>query len=191
MITGLKELTIDKFIELVSGDKSVLNPEGDKVEETELLTATRNIIFEYREIADPAGVRSYLMELEDLIKERISVAVLNICRNLIDLGEIPAVRGILAEMGIRVRHIIDRRLPVEVNSMLEKSKREIARIEEGYRTDGRKSVDIRRDFEAQTAALMAHYKFQIDMATMRATLYAELVGRYNREIKARMATLKK
>ena len=50
---------------------------------------------------------------------------------------------------------------------------------------------IRAQFDAQTAAIMAHFKFQIDPATIKATLYANLVARHNREIKAQMAALKK
>lgn len=38
---------------------------------------------------------------------------------------------------------------------------------------------------------MAHFKFQIDPATIKATLYANLVARHNREIKALMAALRK
>lgn len=50
---------------------------------------------------------------------------------------------------------------------------------------------IRAQFDALTAAIMAHFKFPIDPATIEATLYASLVARHNREIKAQMAAIKK
>lgn len=83
----------------------------------------------------------------------------------------------------------DQRVVAEVKSRLGRAKRDVAEIEQGK--EETPEVNIRREFDEQTAALIAYFKFQIDTETMKAPIYAHLVARYIRDLKVQKAALKK
>lgn len=85
----------------------------------------------------------------------------------------------------------DQRVTAEIKSRLERAKSTIEKIENESKKDKPGSINFRRVFDTQTAMLMAHFKFQIDTSTMKATVYAHLVDQHNREVKAMRAALKK
>lgn len=190
MIEKLEQLTVDQFINLICGDSAVLVDNVDKISQEKVTAAIRNIVFEYRDIADPAGAKLYLSNMEELAKARISSAVFAICENLIGLNEHERVREVLIEYGINAKSMNNQRVTAEVKSRLERMKRTIKNIENEYRKENHETTDIRREFDAQTAAMMAHFKFHIDTSCMRACVYAHLVARYNREIKAQLVAIK-
>lgn len=191
MIEKLEQLTIGQFVDLVCGDTSVLTSKREIVNEAVLVITMRNIVFEYKEIVDNAGVKGYLSSVEELVKAKISVVVFQMCLNLVALSEHDRAREVLIEYGINANSMNDQRVTAEIKSRLERAKSTIAKIENENKKDTSESINIRREFDAQTAALMAHFKFQIDTSTMKATVYAHLVDRHNKEIKAQLAALKK
>lgn len=191
MIEKLEQLTVGQFIDLVCGDTSVLTTERDAATEAALVIAMRNIVFEYKEIVDSAGVKGYLSSVEELVKAKISVVIFQMCRNLVSLNEHDRAREVLTEYGVKADTMNDQRVAAEVKSRLERAKSTIAKIEAENKKDHSASINIRREFDAQTAAMMAHFKFQIDTSTMKATVYAHLIDRHNKEIKAQLAALKK
>ena len=191
MITKLEQLTAGQFIDLVCGDTDILRNGNEPHADSEIATAMRNIVFEYKEIADPSGARIYLSSIDELVKARISVAMLSICENLIDLGEYDRARDILEAAGINVGTMSERRLVAEIKSRLERSRRTVTRHEEEGATDKKDMAKMRHIFDEQTAAMMAYFKFQIDTSTMQASIYAHLVARYSRELRAHIAALKK
>ncbi len=113
------------------------------------------------------------------------------CQNLINLNEHARAREVLIEYGINAQNMKDQRVAAEVKSRLERAKSTIEKIENENRKDKSETINIRREFDSQTAAMMAYFKFQIDTSSMRASVYAHLVARHNREIKAQLAALKK
>lgn len=187
----LNQLTIGQFIDLVCGDTTVLLGKHEIVSPNKVTIAMRNIVFEYKEIADLAGVKSYLSYIEELIKAKIAIVVFSMCKNLISLNELDRVREVLLEYGINAKTMTDQRVTAEVKSRLERAKSDVSKIENEKDDDMNEKVNIRRLFDEQTAALMAYFKFQIDTSTMRATVYAHLIARHNREIKAQLAAMKK
>lgn len=191
MIKTLDQLTIAQFIDLMCGDTSVISGESSDVSPEQISLTMRNIIFEYKEITDNAGLTSYLSDLEDLVKAKISLIIFSICKNLVSINQFDRVKEILISYGIRSSSMSKERLIAEVKSKYEKSKSIIAKIEQERQTDNAVKTNIRRDFDSQTAALMAHFKFQIEPCTMKATIYANLVARYNREIKAQIEAMKR
>lgn len=193
MKTKLEELNVDQFVSLLDGDGSVLLNPNESVGQDTLTKTMRNIIFEYKEIADKAGFRSYLREKEDILKTRISIKIFTCCDNLLKLNEYEAVRDILKECGIRISSNKEERLRAEVKSRLNRALNTLKKIDEELRLKAAdsKDVNIRHEFDGQTASLMAHYKFQIDTSTMKATIYAQLLARYQRELKAQLAAMKK
>lgn len=191
MIEKLEQLTVDKFIDLVCGDTSVLLTKGMPATPAQLAFALRNIVFEYTTIADPTGAKSYLATAESLIKARITHVIFSICDNLISLGDCAHVREILDEYGINAGKMDELRLTAEVKSRLGRARNEIEQAKfESETKNGGKTIEIRRMFDEQTVAIMAHYKFQIDTSTMKASTYAHLISRQSREIKAQLAALK-
>lgn len=183
MKTKLEQFTMAEFIDLVAGDTSVLLPEkGDTAED--ISKALRDIIYEYRAIVDPSGMKGSIMETEDLAKARITLQVLTMCSNILALGDEQSVRVILEELGINVSSTNSTMLKAVVKSRIAKAKASIAEIEKALVLEKGKDVDVRRRFDEQAAALMTYFKFQISMDSIKATIYAHMVAQYNREIKA-------
>lgn len=78
----LEHLTIGQFFDLMSGDTGVLTDAREKVPELKVVTAVRDIVYEYKEIADPAGARGYLQSMGELVKARVWLLLLTVCRDL-------------------------------------------------------------------------------------------------------------
>lgn len=191
MIERLEQLTIGQFIDLVCGDTSVLTGKREIVSETKMAVALRNIVFEYKDIADQSGARGYLATIEELIRGKILSVMWTMCHNLVSLGEHGRAREVMNVYGINADSMSDQRVAAEIKSRLERAKNTVARIEADSQTDKKDVADIRRSFDEQTASMMAYFKFQIDTTTMKATVYAHLVARHNREIKAQIAAIRK
>lgn len=191
MIEKLEQLSIGQFIDLLCGDTSILTSKREIVSEAKVTNAIRNIVFEYKEIADIAGVRNYLSLMDEMIKAKISSTLFSMCNNLVSLGEHDRAREVMIVYGINAKTMNDQRVAAEIKSRLERAKSTIARIEEESNSDKKEESDIRRMFDEQTASMMAYFKFQIDTTTMKATVYAHLVARHNREIKAQLAAMNK
>lgn len=191
MIEKLEQLTVEQFVDLICGNKNVLLGKHEVSGAAKLTEATRNIVLEYRMISDDAGAKAYLSNAEELVKAKIEVTIYTICCNLVKLGEHERVREVMIECGINAKTMTDQRVTAEVKSRLERARNSVKKIEKEAESDNVSLGDIRREFDAQTAQLTAYYKFQIDTATMKATVYAHLVARYNREIKAQLAAMKK
>lgn len=193
MIERLEQLTVSQFVDLVCGDTSVLIGKYEVVRPEKLAKATRSIVFEYKEIADSAGVRSFIRASGDYIKAKMSVSLYAICKNILLLGEYDRVREVLESTGLKsAKRFSDKRISAEVTSRYERAKAEIAKIDEARKNEDVPELSkVRSEFDAQTAALMAYFKFQIDPDTMKATVYAHLVARHIREIKAKLSATRK
>lgn len=191
MIERLDQLTMSRFIDLVCGDTGALTSKGEAADPAILSATARNIIFEYHSIVDEAGTKRYLLRLEDLLKGRIGIAALTICENLAALREYGRVREVLKEQGINTGGMSDKRVAAEVKSRLCRARRDVEKLEEESKPGGDDSGDPRSAFDALTAQLMAHFKFQIGIDSIKATVYAHLVARHNREINAQLAAMAK
>ena len=188
MKVKLDNLTVGEFIDLMTWDTKCLGRFA--LVKADTPQVIRDILIEYRSIADPAGARSYLAEGNEYSKARNSVLFFSICESLLSIGEFDQVRKLLGEYGINVERAADSMVKAQVKSKLAKARNTLKRIDEG-REEIKSSPDIRREFEEQTAALMAHFKFQIDIDVMKVSIYAHLVARYHREIKAQLEASKK
>ncbi len=192
MITRLDQLTMAQFIDLSCGKTEILISECEKGNKlsSEIPKVMGRILYEYCCIADKAGAKRYLAEAKRRIKTEGEAKLLTMCNNLVGLGLYDEVRIILAEYGIKVESMSDQRVAAEVSSRLERARRAVEKI----RTEEDLAPDeqaIRKSFDGQTATLMAHFKFQIDTSTMKATIYAHLVDRYNREVEAQISAMKR
>ena len=188
MIERLEQLTLAQFVDLVCGDTKILQC-GGNADKTAI--ALRNIVMEYRNIADPGGTHSYLQRVEDWIKAKIEVLVFTMCLNLATLKQFGRACEVLDAYGLSSSGWSDSRVEGTINARLSQAQRRLDEIEaENEKADADRE-NIRARFDTQTAELMAHFKFQINPDTIKATLYANLVARYNREIKAQMTAMRK
>lgn len=187
----LEQLTMGQFIDLACGKVDVILSKSEITTADRKTLTVRNLIFEYKEIVDPAGAKQYLSIIEDMMKARIEVVLFTMCSNLVDLNEHERVREVMMVYGINARTMNTQRVAAEVTSRLERAKSKVTEIQNDRDVDTHTSEKIRRQFDEQTATLMAYFKFQIDLTSIKATVYAHLVARHNREIKAKLAALKK
>lgn len=190
MKTKLDQLTMAQFIELSCGDTSMLVCGREIVSPTKLAKTTHKIICEYRELSDESGFNLYIRNIKEMLRIKTDLVIYSLCNAILQIGADDNVRQILECHGINVGSMSDQRLKAEVKSRLERAKNGVKKFEEDDE-NAPDIKDIRKSFDEQTAAMIAHYKFQIDTTTMKATLYAHLVARFNREVKAQMAALKK
>lgn len=187
----LNDLNVSDLISLMEGNTDILLDEGEKASEVSLAISARNILYEYREIVDPSGMKTFLMESEELIKAKISHLLFSICLKLLSFGFVDETASILDELGINGAKLDEKRMKAVVKSNLERSKATIAEIEKSRLEETSRNVDIHRHFDEQTVAMMAHFKYQIDTSQMKASIYAHLVARFSREVKMLSAAMKK
>ena len=97
MKTRLDQLTTAEFIDLVCGNKDVILGKHEIPNPYKLTIALRNIVMEYRSIADPGGNATYLQRVDAIIKSRIAVTVYSMCQNLVLLGQLERTREVLGK----------------------------------------------------------------------------------------------
>lgn len=187
----LEELTIGQFVDLICGDTSVLLGRHEIASPQKEAAAIRDIVFEYRELSDRAGAQSYLSNIEELIRNKVRMSIFSECLELVRVRKYETARNIMVQLGIGVAKMSDERLTAEIKSQFARARQAEARAKENSHGPDGDAAEIRRSFDEQTAALIAFFKFQIDTDTMKATIYALLVARYNREIKAQLAAMNK
>lgn len=190
MITKLDQLTAAEFIDLVCGSKDVLLGKHEVPNPYKMTIALRNIIMEYRSIADPGGNASYLKRVDVIIKSRIAVTVYSMCKNLILLKRFDKARDILIASGLSADGWNDKRVESEVHIQLQKNKRAIEDADKDDESAEEEKENLRNAFNGMIAAMMAHFRFQIDIAKMMAPVFAHLVARYHAEVKAMRKAMK-
>lgn len=191
MIEKLEELTVDQFIDLVCGKVNVILGKHEVCSPEKISIAARNIVIEYRNIADPGDVAGFIRNIEEWIKARMGVILWTMANNLLMFKDYEKIKAVLEIYGLPSSSWNEKRIDGEIKSRLSKSQRTLEELEEERDKQGEETDKIRSRFDAQTAALMAHFKFQIDTSTMRAPIYAHLVARHNEEIKAMKKAMSK
>lgn len=191
MKTRLDELTTAEFIDLVCGNNNVLLGRHEIANPSKVAIAMRNIVMEYRSIADPGGNASYLRHVDGIIKARVAVTVYSMCRNLVMLERFDKAKEVLVAAGLPADDWADKRVSMEVHVQLQKSKRALAELDEDVEEVAEEQENIRNSFNGMIAAMMANFKFQIDVSTMMAPVFAHLVARYHADMKAMQKALKK
>lgn len=193
MKTRLEDLTIAQFIDLVCGQADIILSKHEVAGEYDKSTIIRDIVLEYREIVDPVMAKQNLLRFEDLVTARLEVILFRMCSDLIDMNDHGAAREVLAVYGINAQAMTPNRIAAEVKSRLERARKKVADLQDESEKETPTPEEIRRQFDEQTANLMAHFRFQIDTTSMKATVYAHLVAlhaRHNKEMKARLAAMR-
>lgn len=176
MKNKLGQYTMAQFIDIVCGDLSPIGAD----EETARKVA-ESLVEQYNTIADPASVKSRLIADEKIGKSNGKIVLYQILLNLINVLEAyDDVRAILTEAGYshiaakdndRIKLKIEQMLKTEeanADQLIKEKKEELA---------ASKAVDdFRSEFDSQTAALIAHFKFSISHEHISASVYANLVN---------------
>jgi hypothetical protein len=191
MKTKLEELTVAELVTLMCGDSSVLLSKHEFAQETKIVEATKAILLEFKQLSDPAGFAAYISQNNKYVKAKMTHVLFTVCHNLIVMKKYDEVRQILSSYLPQVRKMNDKRLATEVESRLGKANAELAKRKKEVEDVDVTPETIRNNFDEQTAALMAYYKFQIDTSTLKATIYAHLMARYHKEMKAKISAMKK
>jgi len=182
MKTKLEHLTTAEFIDMLCGKSDVLLGKHEIQSPRKIVKTMHNIIMEYRSIADPAGNAAYIKRIDSVIKARLTVAICMICQSLVGIEEYDKARKILISAGCPANDWSNQRIESEIHIRIHKAKRKISELEESSEKEGDKA-NIRDLFNSMIAAMMAHFKFQIDICTMMAPVFAHLVARHHTEIK--------
>ena len=106
------------------------------------------------------------------------------------LGQLERTREVLIAAGLPAEGWNDKRIESEVHIQLQKSKRAFDEADKDDDNSEEEKENIRNAFNGMIAAMMAHFKFQIDVVKMMAPVFAHLVARYHAEMKAMKKAMK-
>ncbi|MBR2300792.1 MAG: hypothetical protein IKA41_02440 [Bacteroidaceae bacterium] len=180
MKTRLNQLTMAEFIDLHCGDYSVLLENGEHIPEEDLKKKTTDLIFEYRNIVDPTGVKSTLLEYEEALRDNTKIVFFQVCKKLVSINAIDEVKDVLMMYGInltsatkeKVAQVVEQELKTALhNKERNDANRENAEEDESLNTP----ENIRASYDAEIASLMGFYKMSIDIHHISAAVYANLL----------------
>lgn len=179
MKTRLNQLTMAAFIELHCGDCSVILENGENIPEEDLKKKATDLLFEYRNIVDPVGVKTTLLEHEERLKENTKVVFFQVCKKLVSISAFNEVKELLGMYGINLASATDetiaRRVEQELNTAFHSKERNDA-ARENYDKESLDTPDkIRASYDAEIASLMGFYKMSIDIQNISAAVYANLL----------------
>ena len=185
MIERLNQLSLYDFIELSCGDCSVLLSPDEDINEMELKKRSSDWIIEYKKITNPSGLKSVLVDREDMIKERARVLLFKVCISLIAIDAYEDVRETLALLSYDTKSMSDEQVKSKVEELLRSALFEQKRSDD-MRSDEKKEKatpeQIRSSFDAEIAFLMTFFKMNIDVRNINAAVYANIVHQADVEI---------
>ena len=176
MIERLNQLSLYDFIELSCGNCSVLLSPDEDINEMELKKRSSDLIIEYKKITNPSGLKSVLVDREDMIK---------VCISLIAIDAYDDVRETLALLSYDTKSMSDEQVKSKVEELLRSALFEQKRSDD-MRSDEKKEKatpeQIRSSFDAEIAFLMTFFKMNIDVRNINAAVYANIVHQADVEI---------
>lgn len=180
MKTRLNQLTMAEFIDLHCGDCSVLLENGEHISEEELKKKTTDLIFEYRNIVDPVGVKSTLLEYEEALRDNTKIVFFQVCKKLVSINAIDEVKEILMMYGINLTSATNEKVAQvveqELKAALHNKERNDATRENREENESLNTPDkVRASYDAEIASLMGFYKMSIDIHNISAAVYANLL----------------
>jgi len=170
----LDQITINEWIDVLTGDTSPLVAAGEQPTEQELTEHVAALCEEYKRIATPVTARRDLNLAEDRVKLEMKADCLRLCRFLCSAGEHERVRDILRELGVNVARLTtDEKVESEVRGLLNMADYDLKRARAEMKSLPK--VDIRASMGEEIATLMTLFRMSIDPNTMSAAIYAHLV----------------
>lgn len=180
----LDELSLAQFISVACGEYDVLDAvAGVRLTDKERVKNARSLVEEYSRVTDPSGYKSNVLEKEDESRLRATVfmfGLLEVCllsedsdadvRDVLvnDLGRSRAAK--LKGDALRA-YVTKEKRTAEFKLERMKAGKDVVPSAEGESV----ADDIRRGFDSEIAFVMAYFKMGIDVAVIRASVYANLV----------------
>lgn len=182
----LDELSLHDYIELCSGDLSVLGAGDD--EERELVAL--RLRQDYKRVADPSGYRSAVSEVEDYTRESVEAGFYRLVVNLTLLEAYGEARGLLEEAGRDVRGLDGAGLKALAEGELKRALFEMERhlaLRKGSDAGERDGGAVREAFHREVAAVMVYFRMTIDLEGTNALVYASMVRQAREDARQREA----
>lgn len=185
MKTRLSQLTLAQFVDLECGELDVLKERHEVVPMERLIETRCAIATEFHAIASPASYKSMLVSREKKSKLRAKAILFSGLKSLVDIDALTEVRELMMSAGIDCGGFDDKRLRSEVEQLLNSVTFELKRMG----LDAPKSADvspddIRRGYEDMVADLMIINRMNIDMESIRASVFASMINKANEMAKA-------
>ncbi|WP_300701006.1 hypothetical protein [Bacteroides sp.] len=186
MKTRLNELSLAQFIELVCGDYSVLLADGETTDKMLLEENASELLVSYRCITDNANFKAQLMEKEECVKSKAKILILRLCSNLIAYKSYNDVLTLLESLDEDVLGLSDNDINEKVDEMLRTALFEAHRselVKEKEVKVVRSPDEIRASFDTEIAFVMTHFKMSIDINTINAAVYANMLHQAEIQLK--------
>lgn len=172
----LDQFTMAQFIDIACGDYSSIGADPDTSKQV-----AKRLLEQYNNMADPVSAKARLLEDERRYQSDARIKLYRILLNLINVydayDEVRDILLIIKEEKIARRGKDSLKAKIEQMLRSEESQYERMENERKQSSPGTFSEDeFRASFDMQTARLMAHYKFSINIETVSASVYANLVA---------------
>ena len=172
----LDQFTMAQFIDIACGDYTAIGADSETAKQT-----AASLMEQYNYMADPATARARLLDDERYAKNGARIKLYRILLNLINIYEayddVRAILILAREDRIAKRENVSLKTKIEQMLRTEEALRE--RMEQERKQnfpDNFSEDEFRASFDMQTARLMAHFKFAINLETVSASVYATLVN---------------
>ena len=186
MITKLNDLSVADFIELSCNNTDVLLGDGSSATKEELKEARHNLMYEYKQIVNPAAMASLLLDKNDDMKVNMSIFMLSLCNALLNMdGE----KEVLEIMQI-YKPGYDKKgeeLKKDVNNLLREKQFLKKRMDNITEKDAvvPTEKEIRDSFDREIAFVMTYFKMNLDIRITSASVYANIVHQAVEQAKRR------
>lgn len=180
----LYDLTLAEFIDIYCGDYTSLRCAGEQEAKR---TATA-IIFEYQKAVAPAMYQSGLNSAKRDNDLRAKGIIFQMCSNLIALRGYDDVRAVYDQLRLSHRTLSDEALAKDVANRLRAVNFDLKRRSETMPKEEppRPPEERRSAFLSDIAAVMTYFKFQIDVKSINAQIYADMRRQMEEQLKAKL-----
>lgn len=196
MITSLSRIMMDKFIDLMCGDFSVIKEPGDKDDANAIAEAATKLIIDYENTVDSLGYKQRLTDAIDERRRDMKLMMLRLCGAVAELGEVDKAKETLKLYGWNVDKLDTDRLIQKIEAEAKRFEAQIKREEE-EKNRKKKSEDerppadeIRATYDKEAAFVMTYFKMQINLSEISASVYANIVAHAMDEIKHKQQAMK-
>lgn len=179
MIERLDQLSLQRLIELACGDVNVLADPHEEVTRENLIKRANSILQEFKAIAMPTSAKIDMLDAEDESKLHMKEKCVRVCMLLCSQKKHDYAKEVLAELDVDVT-------PLDTNEKVEKKCKAmlndvVYELEHFEKRNNGESKDtdatsIRNAWHKEIAWVMSVFKMSIDVNTINAAIYANLVN---------------
>lgn len=176
---SISEIKLSRFIRMCTGDVRAVIKEGEHTDQ-ECIDKSSDLIMEYMDICNNKAVLLYLEKRKKILRLKVKMRVLEICKVLLDASQYEDVAKIMSNVGYRINANDHDKMKARVEQQINKCLFDMDLISKEKEEGGREMTA--RDFTRERVAIMSHYKMHVDPDVFTAEEYACLVAQFNREV---------